>query len=112
MSIPVPQRALNADEKRVLDVLLTLEFAGASKLRDQLPHTRVVGRCTCGCATVDLSVDKSKAPPAPLVRGRPIPVEGVVVGSDRQPIGGVIVFLDEGYLSMLEVYAFGNDPIF
>ena len=45
------------------------------------------------------------------MRGRPIPAEAVVLGNDGEPIGGVIVFLDRGYLSMLEVYAFGNDPI-
>jgi hypothetical protein len=111
MSIRVPERALNPEEARVLDRLLAVDFPDAGTLRAQLPHARVVGRCDCGCATVDLSVDRSRAKPATLVRGRPIPSEAVVLGDNAEPIGGVIVFLDDGYLSMLEVYAFGNSPI-
>jgi len=28
-----------------------------------------------------------------------------------EPLGGVIIFLDEGYLSLLEVYSFAGEPI-
>jgi hypothetical protein len=43
--------------------------------------------------------------------GRPIPAEATVLDAEGQPLGGVIVFLKEGYLSMLEVYSFGVSPI-
>jgi hypothetical protein len=103
------ERSLNADEARVLDQLLSLDFPGASELRLQQAHARVVGRCQCGCATVDLAVDISSAPPAQGVRS-PIPAEAEVVGEGEQPPGGVIVFLKDGYLSGLEIYSYG-EPI-
>ncbi len=93
------------DEERVLDKLLAGDFRGAPELRAQVPHTRVVGRCACGCATVDLAVDRVSTPPALDCPGSPIPAEAVVLGDDGQPVGGVIAFLDGGYLSMLEIYS-------
>jgi hypothetical protein len=70
---------------------------------------RVVGYCDCGCATVDLAVSAS----APAARSpSPIPTEAAIVGDDGAPVGGVLVFLsDDGYLSMLEVYAHDVEPI-
>jgi hypothetical protein len=100
------ERALISDEIRVMDQLLSLDFPGASELRLQQAHARVVGRCQCGCATVDLAVDVSSAPPARGVPS-PIPAEAEVVGEDEQPVGGVIVFLKDGYLSGLEIYSHG-----
>ena len=105
MSIPVESRPLNADEKRVLDRLLTVDFPGAPELRAQVRHSTVVGRCECGCATVDLAVDRVAAPPALDCPGSPILAEATVLGDDGQPVGGVIAFLDGGYLSMLEIYS-------
>jgi hypothetical protein len=92
-----------------LDQLLSLDFPGASVLRLQRAHARVVGRCQCGCATVDLAVDVSSAPPAQGVPS-PIPAEAEVVGEGEQPGGGVIVFLEDGYLSGLEIYSY-SEPI-
>jgi len=103
------ERVLSADEARVMDQLLSLDFPGASELRLQQAHARVVGRCQCGCATVDLAVDVSSAPPA-LGVPSPIPAEAEVVGEGDQPVGGVIVFLKDGYLSGLEIYSYG-EPI-
>ncbi len=103
------ERALNADEAKVMDQLLSLDFPGASEVRVQQAHARVVGRCQCGCATIDLAVDVSFAPPARGVPS-PIPAEAEVVGEGDQPVGGVTVFLKDGYLSGLEIYSFG-EPI-
>jgi hypothetical protein len=110
---PVPgvePRPLNAEERAVLDLLLAPEFPGAAQLRCQVAHMRVVGRCSCGCATVDLEVAPGMCEPAPD-RGSPIVSEAEVIDDTGEPRGGVIVFLTAGYLSMLEVYAHSTEPI-
>ena len=100
-------RVLSPDEARVLGAILSLDFRGALELREQMPFARVVGRCRCGCATVDLAVDHSVAEPARGVRS-PIPAEAEVRNEDEEHLGGIIVFLKDGYLSLLEVYSFGD----
>ena len=69
---------------------------------------RVVGQCTCGCATVDLESDRTKC--APSGTTSPIPAEAVVLDSKGAAIGGLIVFLREDYLASLEIYSF-DQPI-
>src|SRR5438309_357806 len=64
----------------------------------------------CGCATVDLDVERGSCPPAPG-RGRPIPSEAEVLTDAGAPLGGIIVFLKDGYLSTLEIYSVGPEPI-
>jgi hypothetical protein len=93
----------------VLGRLLALDFPGVIELRCQATSVRVVGKCSCGCATVDLEVDKEQCPPSNA--GRPIPAEATVLDESGNPIGGVIVFLDEGYLSLLEIFSFVDKPI-
>jgi hypothetical protein len=52
-------RPLADAEARTLAALLALDFPGAEQLRCQMQSARVVGQCTCGCATVDLEVDRN-----------------------------------------------------
>ena len=56
---------------------------------------------------MDLAVDHSVAEPARGVRS-PIPAEAEVRNEDEEHLGGIIVFLKDGYLSLLEVYSFGD----
>src|SRR5687767_5478014 len=111
MQHPELPRPLSAPERAALEALLGhADFPGRDALREQLGSTTVVGHCSCGCATVDLAVDPA-APAAPDARS-PIPTDADVLGDDGEPVGGVIVFVDDaGYLSMLEVYAYGEQPI-
>lgn len=98
-------RPVSPTERGVLDLLLTQEFEGVEKLRAQLRHVQVVGRCSCGCATVDLAVDRDLCEPA-TGRGRPILSEADVLDDAGAPRGGVIVFLTDGYLSLLEIFSY------
>ena len=101
-------RPLTDAESDVLSSLLALDFSGVTELRCQAPSARVVGTCSCGCASVELEVDKEHCPPSSA--GRPIPAEATVLDRSGNPIGGVIVFLEAGYLSYLEIYSF-DKPI-
>jgi len=47
---------LSGDERRVLSLLLPPEFEGVQELRWQADRAVVVGRCRCGCPTIDIDV--------------------------------------------------------
>jgi hypothetical protein len=102
-------RPLNDREAAVLERLLMADFPGVEELRCQMKFVRVVGRCLCGCATVDLRADRLSCPPSGA-RPRPIPSEARVRSQAGNEIGGVIVFLTKGYLWLLEIYSY-EDPI-
>jgi len=84
------------------------DFPGRDELLDQVPAVRVVGRCDCGCATVDLAIDRS---PAEEAVPKPIPTEAAVLDETEEEIGGVLLFAKDGCLNQLEVYSFEEEPI-
>lgn len=88
-----------------LDALLTGSDPVSSALRAQLPYARVVGRCGCGCATVDVAVDHTAVPPAPA-HGSPAADAWYAEPEDA----GVMVFAKDGYLSLLEIYSASSEP--
>lgn len=94
------------------DVLATLHalLAGATPvargLRAQIAYARIVGRCACGCATVDLAVDRDAAAPAPA-HVNPAAEAGYASRDDA----GVLLFTEEGYLSRLEIYTAADEPV-
>ncbi|MDQ3725034.1 MAG: hypothetical protein M3335_03930 [Actinomycetota bacterium] len=102
-------RRLKPEETAVIRVLLDhADFAGRDELLEQVPGARVVGRCGCGCATVELAVDRAPAEDAPPY---PIPNQATVLDEDGNPIGGVLLFVKDGCLAELEVYSFEDEPI-
>jgi hypothetical protein len=102
-------RPLQPEERAALLALLSYAaFDGRDALLDQVDAARVVGFCGCGCATVDLAVEGA---PSTTSVEHPIPNEAVVLDEDGDGIGGVLVFVREGYLASLEVYDFNGVPI-
>jgi len=93
-------RPLTEDEQLVLGRILAADFQGVSALREQALGVQVVGRCECGCPSVDLQ------PPADSTRsdqvGRLAPVELAVAPLADELPGEVILFVDDGRLSYLE----------
>jgi hypothetical protein len=51
-----PPRPLTPAESLVLGLLLSTEFPGVEALRAQARSAVVVGRCDCGCPTIELAV--------------------------------------------------------
>jgi hypothetical protein len=88
----------------MLDLMLSQDFPGAESLRSQVLGVRVVARCDCGCATVDLEVAPEE-PRATDAGNGVLPVTGYVGSDTDQPRAGIIVFVDDGYLSGLEIYS-------
>jgi hypothetical protein len=101
-------RPLASSEVALLDALLRHEFEGVDELRVQTRQVSASPGCTCGCGTLDLHV------PDTVPRSSscsPVPVVGTVVDADGDPIGGLLLFVDDGRLSGLEVYSFADDPL-
>ncbi len=92
-------RQLNPREKTILEYLLSQRFLSRDELKTQLASARVVGRCNCGCETVDLAVAEANSPPA-QVKFR-VPVEAA---TRVRPGTCVLLHVVNGWLRELEVY--------
>jgi hypothetical protein len=92
-------RPLTSGERAVLGFLLDEDFEGVDQLRVQAASAVVVGRCDCGCPTIDLGLDADA--PASNLSGRLAPTEAIVQIDGRAP-GEVILFLDDWKLDSME----------
>jgi hypothetical protein len=106
----VEPRPLSDAEQRILGALLSPEFPGVTELRAQVPHTQVIGKCDCGCPTVDLFVSPEVPRSDVVTRSRLTPVEGRVRPVGDEPPGDIILFVDDGRLSCLEYVSYNNPP--
>ncbi len=105
MKFDVP-RSLSDAERLVLEALLAPQFPGVAELRAQLVHVQVVGKCGCGCPTVDLFVPLNAVPSPLKTSNRLAPVEGRVMPIADEPPGEIILFVDDGRLSCLEYVSY------
>jgi hypothetical protein len=84
------------------------DFPGVEQLRAQLSTATASPGCRCGCGTIEVHVpDGLPASPAES----PVPVEATVLDAGGEPVGGLLLFLGEGRLSALEVYAWDDVPL-
>ena len=102
-------RHLTDTERAALDAMLLLEFDGVAELRKQAQHARARRSCGCGCGTIALEVDKTAAPRSSTDHGvAPVDAD---FGDETEETGGLILFLDDGWLAELEVWYVGDDPV-
>lgn len=91
-------RALSSNERAVVARLLRLAGLERSGYASELAALHVVGRCRCGCASVDFIHLHPVSPPA-----------GILVDAyGRTPEGdavGVLLWENQGHLSALEIYS-------
>ena len=99
-------RELADDERRLLDFLLSPPFRGRDELAAQALTVQTAGlSCGCGCPSFSLVPDRL-LPPAVVDARVPIEAHG------EDPAGnqvGVLLFVDDGYLSEVEVYSIAGD---
>lgn len=95
-------------ERSLLSGLLSVEFPGVEALRSQVDWVEAKRGCECGCGTIDFVVTRPGLPPSDATS--PVPVTGQVTGASGEHVGGLILFLQAGYLSSLEIYAY-DDPL-
>jgi hypothetical protein len=100
------RRPLTTTERALLDALLDDEFDGVAELRAQARRATASTGCECGCVTIDLHVPDD----VPVSAAGTAPVEGTVVDASGEPIGGVLLFVEQGRLSGLEVHSL-DEPL-
>lgn len=107
-AIPHPDefpRQLTPREAEVLDFMLGVDDPRVAPLREQRKSVVATGVCGCGCASIDLAVDRERYEPAAIC-GQPIsaelnPAKAAVAYPNESY--GLLIFLDQGWLSLLEV---------
>jgi hypothetical protein len=90
-------RPLTEHEKAVAWTILSgAEVDELDVLREQLDAAVATDRCTCGCPSLGIAVDSTRARPTSY-SGRPV---AEVPWKD----GAIMVWIDDGWLSNLEIY--------
>jgi hypothetical protein len=105
MSRPlVAVRKISQAEAAVVERTLTVAATvpSASVLIDQVPTLQVVGRCECGCVSIDFLL-----PPRGQIAS--IVADAVAEASDGEHLG-VIVWALDNVLSGLEIYSYSERP--
>jgi hypothetical protein len=106
--VKVEPRRLSDAERRILAALLGPEFDGVRALREQAEAAEVVGRCDCGCPTVEL---RTGGPPAVALHQRRLsPVEGRIASANDEPPGEILLFLEDGRLASMEFVYYTSVP--
>jgi hypothetical protein len=92
----------------LLDAFLSHDFPGVEALRAQTPGLLAKRGCLCGCGTIDLIPQRDGLEPSDA--RSPVEVSGHVVDADGNPVGGVMLWLEDGFLTSLEVYSY-DEPL-
>lgn len=92
-------RPLTDAEAAALSFMLAPDFPGFEQLRAQAETARVVARCGCGCASIDIAVDRETTPPALAA------LAGCsATAASRDPkVTHLMLWVDGDYLSGLEL---------
>jgi hypothetical protein len=104
------RRPLTERENEILVFLLSAEFPGVEKLRQQAQTAQVIGRCECGCATINLGVDESLPVADEIAQSNAVDAAGRPRSDDR-PSPELILFVTGGRLSSIEIVWYGDAPI-
>ena len=92
-------------EAEILDFMLGVDDPRVEPLRQQRQSVVVTGLCGCGCASIHLEVDRERHGPAAICR-QPIAADvspTIAADAERTNVCGLLLFLDEGWLSLLEI---------
>lgn len=100
-------RPLKSNERALLDGFLALDFEGVAALRIQARGVMAAPGCTCGCGSLDLFPDGASPR---STAASPIPSEGGIRDDAGEEVGGLLLFLDAGRLSYMEVNSY-FDPL-
>jgi hypothetical protein len=96
-------RPLNDEEKSVAWAILSgAEVEELDALRAQLDAAVAVNPCECGCPSIGISVDRERA--------RPTSYSGRPVAETPWEYGAIMVWIDDGCLSNLEIYGWDETP--
>jgi hypothetical protein len=105
-STPIQPRPLTDLESDVITKLLSVGGAGADEFRTQIPYSQVVATWGVGSPSVDLAVQPGASQAAGSADG--IVANGAVTDRNGSPVGDVILWVENGWLSGIE-YAWYTD---
>lgn len=97
-------RPMSPSEAELLHAFLAFDFPGVEELRTQARSLLVTGSCACGCGTVDLRPVGDEL--AYSTAAGPVEITGDVRDAEGNLVGGVLLFVQDGLLSLLEVHAY------
>ena len=66
-------------------------------------------RCACGCGSADFGLGAGAVAPAPALTGTRVVAETELFGAGGESVGEVLVFVEDGYLSRLEVCSWSDE---
>jgi len=99
--IRAEHRPLSKEERTLLEWLIANGSPDAQPYASQIANISVVGRCTCGCPSIDLSVGQREQP-----KTGPSHILADFEGKTPEGIAvGLILHAREGEISELEIYA-------
>ena len=105
MNRTVDVRPLSTPERELIRWLLEHGAPEASRHLSVLDHLQVVGRCECGCASIDVAVGGNRPVP-----GAPLNVLADYTFRDASGhLGRVFVFERDGVLAGLEVWSIDGE---
>ncbi|BBY30286.1 hypothetical protein [Mycolicibacterium sediminis] len=78
-------------------------FPDVDVYRDQADHLCVTDRCSCGCPTIGVAVDRSRCRRATFAGTPLLPVEAEGTGEDHVQL---LLFARDGWLESLELVTF------
>ena len=101
---PIPdERPLSAEELRLARWMLEHGEPDARDFLPQLDRARVVSRCPCGCATIDLAVEGLPAAPG-ITR-----LLGEFAFEHGNDVSAIFIYEGDGVLGGIEVYGLSGD---
>jgi Cysteine-rich CPCC len=99
-------RPLSPREREILEFLLSVEVPGITELRQQVDHALAVP-WKCGCASIDLIVDRETAP-ASSIAANPAIETTTTEKDDPERYFDLLVWVEAGFLSGLEIVDYGE----
>ena len=97
-------RPLTERERKILELLLSVDTEGIDQLRQQVPHV-LAARWNCGCASFNLVVDKARAPHSAITKSPLSETES----KDEAHLDRhfqLLLWVQEGWLSAVEIVDF------
>jgi hypothetical protein len=98
-------RPLTPREREILGYLLSAESPGVEELRQQ-SEVVLARPWDCGCASIALVVDQTRAHPSPIM-GRPAIETQSKEREDPTRVFDLLLWVDDGWLSSIELVAYG-----
>jgi hypothetical protein len=101
----VKSQPLSAEQRALLGFLLDRDFSGQRELAAQAESVETGGSsCSCGCPSFSLIADRS-LPPAKVEQRMVSDAHGADPGGNSV---GVLLFVEDGYLSEVEIFNNGE----